>query len=230
MKTIGLIGGISWQSTQSYYHHVNTMVQQKLGTHYSCKMIINSLNFNDVEICIEHGDFPALIQLVSNAAKILESSGAEIILIGANTMHLIYNEIQQQVKVPILHIAEVTAQEIKNKGFHKVALLGTEVTMEKPFLKNLFKKQGINILIPEERERKWLHKLIFEELFSGEIFPESRRRLLEIISNLENEGAQGIILGCTELPLILKQEHTPIPLFDTTFLHSKAAVEFALNF
>lgn len=227
MKVIGLIGGTSWLSTADYYRYINEGINKRLGGHEFAHLILYSLNFGDVFRNNEKNDWEANYKLIYSAAEKLKNSGAKGIVLCANTMHMFADRLENDLKLPVIHIAKATGEAIKNKGLDKVALLGTKFTMEMDFFKDVLHKQGIETIIPNEEERKYIHSTIFDELEKNIIKIETRKRYLDIIDGLVKQGAQGAILGCTEIPLLLKQTDTATPLFDTTFIHSMAAVNFS---
>lgn len=227
MKTIGMIGGMSWESTTLYYQIINREVARRMGGLHSAPFHLISLNFEDIASRQRVQDWEGMGQILVDAARKLEDGGADCVLIGTNTMHRVAPEVQSAIKVPLLHIAEVTAQAILQKRLSKVGLLGTRFTMEQPFYVERLAKHGIECLVPEEVERAEVHRIIFEELCKGQINDASRRALQEICAELALRGAEGIVLGCTELPLILGHRDVPLPIFDTTALHALAAVDFA---
>lgn len=230
MKKIGLIGGITWQSTQLYYQLLNTQVAEKLGGQSSCECIIESVNFSDISIKQANDDWDALHTQMTDIAVRLEMAGADIILICANTMHLSVPAIKDKISIPLLHIAEVAGKAVKEKGCKKVLLLGTKYTMELDFYKDILKNQfGIEVMIPNDADRDIVHTIIYSELSKGIITEESKQLYLDIIKKSEKEGAEGVILGCTEIPLLIKQEDCDITVIDTTKEHAFAAVEFALG-
>jgi aspartate racemase len=230
MKTMGLIGGMSWESTLEYYRIINETVKEKLGGLHSAKCIIYSVDFEEVEKLQHEGKWNELSEMMIDAALRLERAGADFVIICTNTMHKVAEEVQENIDIPLLHIADATAEKIKEKGLKKVGLLGTKFTMEEDFYrKRLKEKHGIDVVIPEEDEREIVHRTIYDELCQGIIKHESKEGFKKIIENLVSKGAEGVILGCTEIPLLIKQEDVEIPIFDTTAIHAKAAVEFALN-
>lgn len=230
MKKIGLIGGITWQSTKLYYEYLNTMVAEALGEKHSCKCILESVNFSEISVKQHDGDWETLHEEMAEISKKLEVAGADVILICANTMHLSADTIKQKISVPLLHIAEVTGRAIQEKGIQKVLLLGTKYTMELDFYKDILKNQfGIQVLIPEADDRLIIHQVIYDELAKGIISEDSKEQYQQIIKNSELEGAEGVVLGCTEIPLLIKQEDCDVPVFDTTKIHAAAAVNFALD-
>jgi aspartate racemase len=229
MRKIGLIGGISWVSTADYYRYINTGVNEKLGGLNFAECIIYSFNYNDIKNNNDANDWGKTLTMLTEAALHLENAGAEAILLCANTMHLIADQIQEKLKIPLINIATETAKEIKKQGISSVGLIGTRFTMEKDFFISKLNEQGIDCLIPEKDDRDFIHSTIFEELGKGIILPETKKRYLEIINSLRSKGCEGIILGCTEIPLIVSQEDAGIEVFDTALIHSKAAVDFILR-
>ncbi len=229
MKKIGLIGGMSWESSAVYYQLLNRRVNELLGGTHSCDCLMDSLDFARVEELQHEGKWDELCLLMKERALNLERAGAEIILLCTNTMHLCGDRITQELSVPFLHIADATAREIQAQGLKKVALLGTRFTMEKDFYTSpLMDRFGIEVIIPEEKERIRVHDCIYRELVRGILSDESRKDFIRIISGLADRGAQGVILGCTEIPLLIRQEDVSIPVFDTTALHVEAALEQAM--
>lgn len=229
MKTIGLIGGMSWESTTLYYQTINREFARRLGGLHSAPFHLISLNFEDIAARQRRGDWAGLGDILSNAARCLEEGGAKCVLIGTNTMHKVATEVQSAISVPLLHIAEVTADAILAHKLKKVGLLGTRFTMEQPFYTEHLAGRGIDCVVPNEADRAEVHRIIFEELCKGEFKDSSRDRLKDICAGLARDGAEGIVLGCTELPLILGSGDVSLPIFDTTVLHAMAAVEFALD-
>jgi aspartate racemase len=229
MKTIGIIGGMSWESTTLYYQIINREIAARLGGLNSAPLVLQSLNFEEIATRQKAQDWAGMAGILSKAARNLQMAGAECILIGTNTMHRIAPEVQGAVEIPLLHIGDVTSKAVIRAGLSKVGLLGTRFTMEQPFYQERLATYGIECVTPSEDERVEVHRIIFEELCKGELKDSSRRALLEIIQTLHKAGAEGIILGCTELPLIIQKHHTDIPTFDTTELHALAAVEFCLQ-
>lgn len=229
MKTIGMIGGMSWESSAEYYRMVNEEVKRQLGGLHSAKIILFSVDFNEVERCQSEGRWDDAGEILGEAAYSLEKAGADFIVICTNTMHKVIDQIYQKTSLPILHIADETAAQIKKLGIKKVGLLGTKYTMEQDFYKSRIQSENIEVLIPDEKDRDLINKTIFNELCLGTILPSSKDYFKRIIEGLSAEGAEGIILGCTEIGLLIKQEDTAIPLFDTTFVHTHGAVEKALD-
>ncbi len=229
MKKIGLIGGMSWESTLLYYKLLNEKVKAIRGGFHSANCVIESVDFAEIADLQGKDDWPALDELMSKRAEALSSSGAEMILICANTMHLSVPAIERCTTVPVIHIAEVTADEINSHQLKKVALLGTKFTMEKDFFRNILEDKGIAVVLPDEKGRNQVHDIIYKELVNGIITEESKKIYLSVIKNLINQGAEGVILGCTEIPLLIKPEDIDIPLFNTTKIHAEKAVELSLE-
>lgn len=230
MKTIGLIGGMSWESSAEYYRIINEKIKEKLGGLHSAKCLMYSLDFAEVEQFQQRGEWGQAAQLLIDAAMRLERGGADFLLICANTMHKVADEVQKQIQIPILHIVDATAGKIKQAGNKRIGLLGTRYTMEEPFYKSrLTEKYMLEVLVPEPDERAFINRTIFQELCLGMIQDVSRSRFIDIINNLSAKGAEAVILGCTEIPLLVKQADISIPLFDTTRIHAEAAVDFALS-
>ncbi|MCZ4695746.1 aspartate/glutamate racemase family protein [Ancylomarina euxinus] len=230
MKRIGLIGGMSWESSIVYYELINKKVKAVLGGFHSCKSLMDTVDFDQI-VKLQHEDkWEELDEIMIDSAKRLEKAGADIIVLCTNTMHLCSPAIKANISIPFLHIAEATGMEIISKGIKKVALLGTKFTMEKDFYKEVLAKQfGIEVLIPTDAERAQVHQIIYGELVQGKIKDESRQIYQTIIQNLEDRGAEGVILGCTEIPLLISDSDVNIPTFDTTTLHAEKAVEWALK-
>ena len=227
MKTIGLIGGTSWVSTLEYYKVINKTLNEKLGKAHSARCILYSVDFED-DIVKNEYNWDKITENYIDIARKLEYFGADFLIICANTLHKIVDDVQKSMKIPILHIADSTGIKIIENGFKKVGLLGTKITMEKNFYKDRLKKQfGIETVVPKENEREIIHNIIHEELTYNIIKDSSKQKYIKIINNLVADGAQGIILGCTEIPLLIKQNDLDTPIFDTTSIHAKAAVEYA---
>jgi len=230
MKTIGLIGGMSWESSLEYYRICNETVKERLGGFHSARCLMYSVDFHEIEEMQHKGDWAAATQTMIDAAQRVERGGADFIVICTNTMHKMAGEVEAQVGIPLLHIVDVTAESIRKNGQHRVGLLGTRFTMEQDFYKGRLKEMhNIEVIIPPEEERKSIHDILYGELCFGDIRNESKEKFREVIRNLEAKGAEGIVLGCTEIPLIVKQEDYGIRLYDTTALHARAAVDFALK-
>lgn len=230
MKTIGLLGGMTWHSTLEYYRLINEGVQAELGGSHSARCVLVSVEFDEFERLQVAGDWKGLTELMVEAARNVERAGADFLVICANTMHRTADDIVASVKIPLLHIADAAAEAVKAQGLKTVGLLGTRYTMEQDFYrKRLKEKHGLRVLIPAEPDLTTIHTVIYEELARGVIREESRRAYLDIIAKLAQSGAQGVILGCTEIPLLIRQEDCELPLFDTTALHAAAAVRAALS-
>ncbi len=230
MKTIGLIGGMSWESTAVYYQLINKKVQELLGGFHSCKCILVSVDFAEIEELQHKNDWKSLDIIMVKAARQLEAAGADLIILCTNTMHLSAPSIIENITVPFLHIAEATGLKIKSKGLSKVALLGTRFTMEKDFYKTyIFDKFGVEVIVPEKQEREQIHRIIYNELVHGKVLHKSREIYKQIITSLQNRGAQGIILGCTEIPMLIAETDVNVPVFNTTTIHAEKAVEWALT-
>lgn len=229
MKKIGLVGGVSWVSTADYYRFINEGVNKKLGGLNFSRCIINSLNYGDLVKNNHTNDIEANYKLVLEAVLEMERIGAQGIILGANTMHMFADRVQKEINIPIIHIAVETAAAITGKNIKKVGLLGTKYTMELDFFTSKLKDAGIEAIIPNEDDRQFIHNTIFEELSKGLVTDETRKRYITISQKLIGQGAEGIILGCTEIPLVIKPEDLPVPTFDTTQIHSDAAIEFSLS-
>lgn len=230
MKTIGLIGGMSWESSSLYYQIINRTTQEKLGGVHSAKCLLYSVDFNEIALLQKEGNWEKLGELMVEAAQSLEKGGADFIVLCTNTMHKLSGEIEANVSIPLIHIGDAAAQKIKEKNFKKVGLLGTSFTMEQDFFKGrLLNRHQIETIIPDENQRAAIHGIIYDELVKGIINNESRNIVLEIISDLIDKGAEGIILGCTEIELLITNEFTTAELFNTAEIHAKKAVEFALK-
>lgn len=229
LKTIGLIGGMSWESTALYYQAINREVARRLGGLHSAHMLIESLDFDVIAALQRAGDWPAMGAILADSAARLEAAGADCVLIGTNTMHKVAPAVTARVRIPLLHIADAAGRAIRARGLARVALLGTRFTMEQPFYAERLAAHGIETLVLDEAGRAEVHRMIFEELCRGRILDASRQHLLAIASDLAARGAEGLVLGCTELPLLIGQDDVPLPLFDTTALHALDAVAFALG-
>lgn len=223
MKTIGLIGGITPQSTIMYYQVLNNLASKEYGDKHSAKVIINSVDFGEISKLQSEGKWDVLEGIMANAAKSLENAGATSILICANTMHLTIEAIRKVVQIPVIHIAKATGEQILEKKISKVALLGTKYTMEKTFYIDVLKSMGIEVIIPEKTDREIVHTIIYDELSKGVLKATSKEAYITIINKLEKKGAEGVILGCTEIPLLIQQEDVSIPVFDTTTIHATKA-------
>ena len=229
MKTLGLIGGMSWESTAHYYARINHLVAERLGGLHSARLLLYSLDFDELQRLQHADDWTGAARLLVDAAKRLERADAEGLVVCANTMHLVAPEIEAAVKLPLIHVADATAKVVKNRGIRTVALLGTRFTMEKDFYRRRLERHGLRVMVPDEAARAMLHRMIYQELCKGEVRPESRQAFFEVIARLAKSGAEGAILGCTEFTLFGGSPGAGIPLFDTTEIHARAAVDWALS-
>jgi aspartate racemase len=230
MKTIGLIGGMSWESSLEYYRMINELVKLELGDLHSCKSIMYSVDFAEIELLQHNSQWEELSDIMIHAASSLEKAGADFIVICTNTMHKMADDVQNKISIPLLHIADTVSTEIVGMGLKKVALLGTRFTMEQDFYKGRIKdKYGIDVIVPNEEDKKVIHDVIYKELVKGIFKESSKKKYIEIIQKLIEQGAEGIILGCTEIPLLIKQQDVNIPIFDTASIHARAAVKYALE-
>ncbi|MCO1602536.1 aspartate/glutamate racemase family protein [Desulfosporosinus nitroreducens] len=228
MKTIGLIGGMSWESSSEYYRIINEEVKNRLGGLHSAKCVLYSVDFEEIEICQRNGEWGKAAQILANAARSLEKAGADFIVICTNTMHKVADDIQAGISIPLLHIADITAEQVLLNGIKTVGLLGTRYTMEQDFYKSRLENQSIKVLIPKETDREIVNTVIYRELCLGQIIDSSRVSYKRIIEDLIKQGAEGIILGCTEIGLLVKSEDSTVPLYDTTLIHAIGAVNFSL--
>jgi aspartate racemase len=229
MKTIGLIGGMSWESSLEYYRLVNEAVKAQLGGLHSAKCVLVSVDFAEIEVLQRAGRWDEATEAMIAAARQVEAGGADLLLICTNTMHKMAEEVQASVEIPLVHIADAAAETILAQGLKKVGLLGTRFTLEEPFYRGrLAEKHGLEVVIPGEADRASVHRIIYEELVLGKILPESKAEYQRIIAGLVAQGAEGVILGCTEIGLLVKAEVSQVPLFDTTQIHALAAVNLAL--
>ncbi|MDL2259459.1 aspartate/glutamate racemase family protein [Deltaproteobacteria bacterium OttesenSCG-928-K17] len=229
MKTIGLLGGMSWESTVEYYRIINTCVKEKLGGLHSAKCLLYSVEFAELAGHLAEGRWGEIEKILTAAALNLQGAGADFIIIATNTMHQVAGEIAAAISIPLLHIADCAAAAAERAGVKKIGLLGTRPTMEMDFYRKTLADKGFEVLTPPLEARNAMHKIIFDELCQGRLSESSRRAGLEILQGLESEGAEGVILGCTELGLLYKPQDSTLPLFDTAELHAKAAVEMALS-
>jgi len=228
MRMIGLIGGMSWESAAEYYRILNQGVRDRMGPTASARCLLWSFNFAEIEALQHEGDWDGLTARMVDAALRLEAGGAEMLLICTNTMHRLAPAVQAAVTVPLLHIADPTAERITASGFQKVGLLGTAFTMEQDFYKGRLAQHGLSVIVPDVQDRATVHRIIYEELVAGEIVPASRDAYRAIIGRMAEAGAEAVILGCTEIMLLVRPEDSPIPIFDTTAIHAMAAVDMAL--
>jgi aspartate racemase len=230
MKTIGLIGGMSWESSIEYYRILNEGVQARLGGLHSAKSVMVSVDFAEIEVLQHQGRWEAATQIMIRAAQDVERGGADCLVICTNTMHKMAEAVQEKIRIPLLHIADATAERIQAQGLSRIGLLGTRFTMEEDFYKGRLEGRfGLKVLIPEAQARQVIHRVIYDELVLGKIEARSKEQYLDIITALVGQGAQGIILGCTEIGLLVKQGDCQVPLFDTTLIHATSAVEWALK-
>ena len=229
MKVIGLIGGMSWESTVPYYCRVNELVKQRLGGLHSARVVLYSVDFHDIEKLQHAGKWDEAGEILAAAAKSVAAAGADFIVLCTNTMHKVVHAIESAVTIPVLHIADATAREILHAGVRRVGLLATRFTMEQDFYRGrLESKHGISVIVPDQAERDLVHRIIYDELCLGVIRDDSRERYREIIARLVERGAEGIIYGCTEIGLLVSAADSPVPVFDTTQIHAASAVDFAL--
>lgn len=230
MRTIGLIGGLTWESTVEYYRIINELVSRRLGGTHSAKILMLSFDFQEFDDHMNAGEWASIGEKVADAADVLERAGADLLLICSNTIHRVAEAAAGTVKIPLLHIADTAAASIRERNFRTVGLLGTKFTMEEDFYRAILaEKHGIETLIPDAEDRQFINTVVNEELTFGELREESRGRFLGIIGKLAERGAQGVVLGCTEIPLLVQQKHTEVPLFDTMKLHCMEAVDVALG-
>lgn len=229
MKTIGLIGGTSWLSTVEYYRMINQQVNERLGGAHSARILLYSVNFEELKPPADRDGWMEIAATLSGIARTLETAGADCLLLCSSTSYMVADIVQRSIKIPLINIAEETSKEIAAKKFKTVALLGTEFTMEQAFFKNWLSEFAITVLIPEKGEREFIHSSIYTEFGRGIFKDETRRKYLDIIDNLAIAGAEGVIFGCTEIPLLIQQKECSLPIFNTTLIHSTAAVDFALK-
>ena len=228
MKTLGLIGGLSWYSTSVYYRTINQLVNERLGSSHSAKLILFSVDFEEFRLLQNVGNWDGVEKMLSDIALKLEKMGADCIVMCTNTPHLVADTIRQKIKIPLLHIAEETAKEIVNQKIDKVALLGTKFTMENSFFKDRLSQYGIETVVPDDTDKDYIHSSIFNELTRGHFKDETKKTYLKIIDKLKRNGAKGVVFGCTEFSILINPDECSIPIFDTTAIHSKAAADFAL--
>jgi len=230
MKTIGMIGGMSWESSLEYYRIINEAVKELLGDLHSAKSLMYSVDFAEIEVLQREGRWQDATRAMIQAARDVEAGGADFLIICTNTMHKMADEVQKSISIPLLHIADATAEAIQAQGLLRVGLLGTQFTMEQDFYRGrLVEKYALDVLIPDRADREIVHRVIYNELVLGKIVPDSKAEYLRIISALAKAGAEGIILGCTEIGLLVSQADSTLPLFDTTRIHALAAVRYALQ-
>ncbi len=230
MKIIGLIGGMSWESTAEYYRIINETIKRQLGGLHSGKILLYSVDFHEIEKLQHEGKWKEATAIMVDAARRVQNGGADFLLICTNTMHRMASEVQGEVDIPLLHIADATAEAIKDSGIQRVGLLGTKYTMEEDFYKGrLISQHHLDVLVPDEGDRKIIHEVIYKELCLGTVLEKSKNEFARVIDDLAQQGAEGIILGCTEISLLVKPSDSALPLFDTTKIHAEKAVEFALK-
>jgi aspartate racemase len=229
MKTLGLIGGTSYHSTIDYYRLINQKVNERLGGLHSAKLFLYSVDFEEVRPPADPALWKGVPEFFTLTAQKLEAAGAECIVLCANTAHLMADKIQQGISIPLIHIVEATATAIKQQGLKKVALLGTKFTMEQPFFSEGLKQHGIEAIIPNDKDRDFINASIFDEMTKGIFSPGTKQRYFEIIENLQQQQVEAVIFACTEIPMLIKQDECPLPVFDTTLIHVEAAVNFALG-
>ncbi len=230
MKTIGLLGGMSWESTVPYYQIINRTINSQLGGLHSAKILLYSVDFHDIEQLQHAGEWDKTESILAQAARSLEVAGADSLVMCTNTMHRVADAIQGVIGIPLLHIADAVASSVRESGIYAIGLLGTKFTMEQPFYRDrLSAMHGLRVLIPDKRQRDTIHRIVYEELCAGQIKTESRSKFAEILSDLADRGAEGTILGCTEISLLVQQEDSPVPLFDSTEIHARTAALWALS-
>lgn len=230
MKLIGLLGGMSWESSAIYYQAINEGIKQRLGGLHSAELLMYSIDFARLEKMQREGDWQTAAQLLIEKAKRVEGAGAECLLICTNTMHIVAEQVANAISIPLIHIADAVGEELVKANIDKVALLGTSFTMTEAFYRvRLQENFGLNVITPKADDRKLIHDVIYNELCLGKVLPESKQAYLDIIAKLKEQGAEAVILGCTEIGLLIQQEDCPLPLYDTVMIHAKRAVEFALQ-
>lgn len=229
MKTIGLIGGMSWESTQTYYRLINQRVRNELGGLHSAKLVLYSVDFAEIEALQHQGDWQATGEILGSVGRSVESAGAEFLVLCTNTMHKVAPQIECAVSIPLLHIADATANVLKKDGITCVGLLGTQFTMEQTFYIGRLEDYGIRVVVPNEFQRKNIHSVIYNELCKGVVKPDSKAAYLDVVASLAERGAQGVILGCTEIGLLIQSSDTEVKLYDTTEIHAEQAVQYALG-
>ncbi|MEJ8654360.1 aspartate/glutamate racemase family protein [Streptomyces sp. MS1.AVA.3] len=228
MKTIGLLGGMSWESTAEYYRLLNQLTRERLGGLHSSKCVLYSVDFAEIERLQVEGRWEQAAQVLAEAARALESAGADMLVLCTNTMHKVADEVAAAVTVPLVHLADTTADAVRSSGLRRVGLLGTAFTMEQDFYRGRLESHGLDVLVPDAAGRETVHRVIYEELCQGIVHETSRQAYMAVISDLVAAGAEGIVLGCTEIELLIEPEHSPVPVFPTTRLHAEAAVTRAL--
>jgi aspartate racemase len=230
MKTIGLLGGMSWESTALYYRYVNEAVRSRLGGLHSARVVMVSVDFHEIDALQRSGGWSEAGRVLGRYARQVEAAGAELLVLCTNTMHMVASQIEKAIGIPMLHIADAAAAAIKRAAIHTVGLLGTRFTMEQEFYsRRLEEKHDLAVVVPAADDRELVHRIIYEELVVGVVKDESRREFLRVIEDLTSRGAQGVVLGCTEIPILVQQQHARVPLFDTTRIHAERSVELALK-
>ncbi|MAO13826.1 MULTISPECIES: aspartate/glutamate racemase family protein [unclassified Marinobacter] len=229
MKKIGLIGGMSWESTQTYYRLINQKVRDELGGLHSAKLVLYSVDFAEIEALQHQGDWQTTGEILGSAAQSVESAGAEFLVLCTNTMHKVASQIERSANVPLLHIADATANVLKQDGVTCVGLLGTRFTMEQTFYLGRLQEHGIQVIVPDESQRELVHSVIYNELCQGMVKSDSKNGYLDVVASLAERGAQGVILGCTEIGLLIQGSDTEVKLYDTTEIHAEQAVQYALD-
>ena len=229
IKLIGLIGGMSWESTQTYYRLINEGVKAELGGLHSAKLVLYSVDFAEIESLQHQGNWPATADILIHAAQALERAGADFIVICTNTMHKVAEQIEQAIRIPLLHIADATAAVLKQDAIKRIGLLGTRFTMEQTFYRERLEHHGIQVIIPDKQQRERIHSVIYNELCLGQINARSKHDYLEIVTSLKDQGAESVILGCTEIGLLIQRSDTDVTIYDTTEIHAQEAVNVALN-
>ena len=229
MKTIGMLGGMSWQSTLTYYRLLNEETAARLGGFHSARLVLYSVDFHEIESAMSHGAWDEAAALLAKAARSLEKAGADVLILCTNTLHRVAGQIRSAVSIPFLHIADATAAHVVRKRVGTVGLLGTRFVMEQAFYRERFEATGLRVLTPDAGDREIVHRVIFEELVHGTVVPSSREAYRRVIQGLCDAGAQGVVLGCTEIAMLVGEADSPVPVFDTTALHARAAVDFALG-
>ncbi|MDC7341130.1 aspartate/glutamate racemase family protein [Streptomyces lydicus] len=229
MRTIGLLGGMSWESTAEYYRLLNELTRERLGGLHSARCVLYSVDFAEIERLQAEGRWEQAAEVLAEAARALESAGVDMLLLCTNTMHKVADEVAAAVSVPLLHLADTTAEAVRARGLRRVGLLGTAFTMEQDFYRERLERHGLTVLVPDAAARSTVHRVIYEELCLGVVREESRAAYRAVIDDLVDAGAEGIVLGCTEIELLIGPEHSPVPVFPTTRLHAEAAVTRALS-
>jgi len=229
MKTIGLLGGMTWESTELYHRWINQGIKQYLGELNSAKLVMVSVNFQEIEALQHRGDWDEAGRVLAQAARQVESAGADFLLICTNTMHKVAEQVEAAIQIPLLHLADITAERIIESKMRTVGLLGTKFTMQQEFYKGRLEKFGLTVIVPNEEDQEAVHRIIYQELALGIVKDQSRNEYLRIVEAMRKQGVEGVIEGCTEIVMLLQQKHTDIPLFDTTAIHAEAAVSYSIS-